>query len=77
EFLEGIVEICRLRAEQKGISLIYEPLTQLPTGIRGDEKRLRQVLINLLGNAVKFTEAGAVTFKVGVMPAGEELPHSS
>ncbi|MBD1938262.1 hybrid sensor histidine kinase/response regulator [Microcoleus sp. FACHB-68] len=77
EFLEGIVEICRLRAEQKGISLIYEPLTQLPTGIRADEKRLRQVLINLLGNAVKFTEVGGITFKVGVMPAGEELPHSS
>ncbi|MBD1938263.1 hybrid sensor histidine kinase/response regulator [Microcoleus sp. FACHB-68] len=75
EFLEGITEICHIRAEQKGISLSYEPLTQLPAGIRADEKRLRQVLINLLGNAVKFTEAGGVVFKVGV-PAGDESSNS-
>ncbi|HEY9874687.1 MAG TPA: AAA family ATPase [Candidatus Obscuribacterales bacterium] len=65
EFLESIVEICRIRAEQKGISLIYEQVTPLPTGIKADEKRLRQALINLLGNAIKFTEVGGVAFKVG------------
>ncbi len=65
EFLEGIVEICRIRAEQKGVELIYEPLTQLSKAIRADQKRLRQVLINLLSNAVKFTETGSVKFKVG------------
>ena len=65
EFLEGIAEICRIRAEQKGIELIYETLTPIPKAVRADEKRLRQVLINLLGNAVKFTEKGFITFKVG------------
>ncbi|MBD2129639.1 AAA family ATPase [Microcoleus sp. ZQ-A2] len=65
EFLEGIAEICRIRAEQKGLVLVYETLTPLPKAIRADEKRLRQVLINLLGNAVKFTQKGRVTFKVG------------
>ncbi|GAB1542102.1 AAA family ATPase [Scytonema sp. NUACC21] len=67
EFLEGIAEICRLRAQQKGISLIYQPTTQLPKVVKADEKRLRQILINLLGNAVKFTDRGTVTFKVGVI----------
>ncbi|WP_017717238.1 hybrid sensor histidine kinase/response regulator [Kamptonema formosum] len=71
DFLQGIVEICRIKGEQKGIALMYEPMTPLPTGIRADEKRLRQVIINLLGNAVKFTEAGGVTFKVGVIENGE------
>jgi predicted ATPase/signal transduction histidine kinase/CheY-like chemotaxis protein len=64
DFLQGITEICQIRAQQKGISLIYEPLTPLPTYVQADEKRLRQILINLLGNAVKFTEKGGVSFKV-------------
>lgn len=64
-FLEGIVEICRIRAEHKAIKLIYQPLYPLPTLIYADNKRLRQVLINLLSNAVKFTKQGRITFTVG------------
>ena len=75
-FLEGINEIIRVRAEQKGLAFHFQPfdfsqssfLHQLPAGIYGDEIRLRQVLINLLGNAVKFTDEGEVTFKVGPSP---------
>lgn len=63
-FLEGVTEICRIKAEQKGISFIYQPDGLLPTGVKADEKRLRQVLINLLSNAIKFTEKGSVTFLV-------------
>ncbi|MBD0311147.1 MAG: PAS domain S-box protein, partial [Microcoleus sp. T1-bin1] len=57
-FLEGILEIVRISAQQKNISFNYEKLSELPSCVRGDEKRLRQVLINLLGNAVKFTDTG-------------------
>ncbi|MEG4032894.1 ATP-binding protein [Microcoleus sp. S36b_A4] len=63
-FLEDVSQIFRLRAEQKAISFICQFDSSLPTNVQGDEKRLRQILINLLGNAVKFTDRGGVTFKV-------------
>ena len=63
-FVQGVVEICRIKAEQKGIDFIYKCDRELPLGVRADEKLLRQVLINLLSNAIKFTEGGKVTFTV-------------
>lgn len=63
-FLQGVSEIFSIRAEQKKIAFICQFDSELPTGVYVDEKRLRQVLINLLGNALKFTDHGAVTFKV-------------
>ncbi|MGD1699763.1 ATP-binding protein [Dapis sp. BLCC M229] len=66
-FLPGIGEIIRLRTEKKGVNFVYLPDTNLPEGILTDPKRLRQVLINLLGNAAKFTQKGKVTFRVKVI----------
>jgi CHASE2 domain-containing sensor protein/nitrogen-specific signal transduction histidine kinase/DNA-binding response OmpR family regulator len=63
-FLQGVVEICRIRAEQKALQFKVSFDAQLPASVEADEKRLRQVLINLLGNAIKFTEQGSVTLKV-------------
>lgn len=76
-FLQGVVEICCIRAEQKGIGFVYQPSPELPKGISADEKRLRQVLINLLGNAIKFTETGKVTFKVDLLEKTQLTPQSS
>ena len=65
--LQGAAEICRVRADQKGIVFEYTVSADAPEGVYVDEKRLRQVLINLLGNAVKFTNQGQVTFSVSVV----------
>ena len=64
-FLENLVDIIRVRCQQKAIAFEYQTLSQLPTMVKGDETRLRQLLLNLLSNAVKFTKQGKVTFKVG------------
>jgi signal transduction histidine kinase/CheY-like chemotaxis protein len=66
-FIEGITGIVRMRAEQKDISFAFKAAGQLPAGISADDKRLRQVLINLLGNAIKFTDKGEVTLKISVL----------
>ena len=64
-FLTGITEMIRLRAERKGLYFKFEAdENELPSGVRTDERRLRQVLLNLLGNAVNYTESGGITFKV-------------
>ncbi|MEC4989979.1 MAG: ATP-binding protein [Oscillatoria sp. PMC 1068.18] len=62
--LQEVVEICRLRAEQKGLFFDYLPDPKLPIWIHTDKKRLQQVLLNLLINAIKFTTKGGVTFTV-------------
>lgn len=71
-FLRGVVEISRIRTEQKNIDFIYSLSPAVPEGILADDKRLRQVLINLLSNGIKFTDKGAVTFKVDVIDNSSE-----
>ncbi|NEQ95517.1 MAG: PAS domain S-box protein [Cyanothece sp. SIO2G6] len=65
--LQNVVEICQIRAKQKGIQFIYASNPYLPQHVKADEKRLQQVLINLLGNAIKFTDQGSVTLVVDLL----------
>jgi len=65
DFLSNIVEIVGVRAQQRGIAFNHEFGPNLPAGVHADEKCLRQILLNLLNNAIKFTEQGSVTLRVG------------
>jgi len=69
--LASIAEIVRIKAEQKGLLLDCQFDTNLPAGVCADEKRLRQVLLNLLSNATKFTERGSILFSVARLPRPE------
>ncbi|MFM2312430.1 MAG: hypothetical protein RLZZ04_1706 [Cyanobacteriota bacterium] len=67
EFMNSIIGIVKIRAMEKNIDLEYQSLGNLPTYFYADEKRLRQVLINLLDNSLKFTDRGKVILKASAI----------
>ncbi|MEG4321844.1 MULTISPECIES: DUF3365 domain-containing protein [unclassified Microcoleus] len=62
--LDTLQQMLRLKAESKGLQLKFTRSSDVPQFVRTDEAKLRQVLINLLGNAVKFTQTGSVALQV-------------
>ena len=64
DVVEGAGELIAGRADEKGLGLVVDLDPRIPDRLLGDPTRLRQILLNLMGNAVKFTEAGGVTLKV-------------
>jgi len=70
--LDEVMNLMRPQAAAKGISLKIDIKGDLPRAVWGDDGRLRQVLVNIIGNAIKFTENGSVTVQVGTVKEGPD-----
>ncbi|MBD0303848.1 MAG: response regulator [Tolypothrix sp. T3-bin4] len=69
--LDSLREMLQLKASSKGLQLLFDYAPNVPRYVQTDERKLREVLINLLGNAIKFTQQGRVTLRVS-MENGEK-----
>jgi PAS domain S-box-containing protein len=69
--IDSAVSIVQSSADQKGLALRFETVGELPEAVLGDQDRLRQVLLNLLNNAIKFTPSGNVTVTLESRPTEE------
>jgi two-component system, sensor histidine kinase len=68
-----VLQLVRHRAQEKGLELLLTLPDSVPDGVVGDVLRIRQILTNLLGNAVKFTDRGRVELRVNFRPSGDQL----
>jgi signal transduction histidine kinase len=71
ELLQTVVHLMRVKADEKQLAVVFDAAADLPEAVLADERRLRQVLLNLLGNAIKFTDDGTVTLRASAEPQGK------
>ena len=72
DVLEGVLKLMAMRAHEKGLELSCRVRPNVPEGLIGDPTRLRQVVVNLVGNAIKFTTEGEIAIEVGCESQSEE-----
>ncbi len=72
ELVDSVCELLAVRAHEKRLELACRIMPDVPTDLRGDPNRLRQILTNLLGNAIKFTESGEVVLRIEREPGKEQ-----
>ena len=77
EAVEDVAALFSARAEEKGLELIVRTQPDLPRSFVGDVGRIRQIVTNLVGNAVKFTDQGHVMIDVSAEITGRQREHSS
>lgn len=73
EVLDKVTELMALRSQEKRLELLVSTAPDVPIGLIGDPHRLRQIIVNLVGNAIKFTERGEVAVRV-INDAGANAP---
>lgn len=64
DIIEKLCDVMAMRAHEKGLELVYNLMPDVPIDLLGDPTRLRQILVNLIGNAIKFTEKGEVLIQI-------------
>jgi signal transduction histidine kinase/DNA-binding response OmpR family regulator/HPt (histidine-containing phosphotransfer) domain-containing protein len=70
DVLENLADITSMKAQEKGLELLFDIDPAMPTALIGDGMRLGQVLLNLIGNAIKFTQQGEITLSIHPFPSG-------
>ena len=72
-FLDAIGDLIRIKSAPKGLEFVWNPPANLPNWVQADANRLEEILLNLLDNAVKFTDRGRVEFRVEVLGGAEPV----
>jgi len=72
DVLDNLANLTAIKAQEKGLELLFDTQPDAPRYLKGDPLRLGQILLNLLGNAVKFTEEGEIAIRTSLVHAGDE-----